>query len=121
MDHGLPYDGGTEVRYNDGMKTTADARQTGEQPGDVPRPKLDPADTLTLIPRLLAGFFMGGMAVMYAFIHQWTIFTYLSIASAALLFWAYRLILKMRDQNQEYIAYRAAQEAETRRDKAAAR
>ncbi len=83
-----------------------------------PLPKIDPADALTLLPRLLAGFFMGGLAVMYVVAQNWYMVGFLSLASVALLYGGFRLISKMRGENAEYIAHRAAEENAARARKA---
>lgn len=80
----------------------------------APKPKIDPADALTVIPRLLAGFFMGGLAIMYVVAQNWTMVGFLGVASGLLLYWGFRLINKMRGDNVEYIAHRAAEEAAAR-------
>ncbi|MBC8139602.1 MAG: hypothetical protein H8F28_27290 [Fibrella sp.] len=80
----------------------------------APRPKIDPADALTVVPRLLAGFFLGGLAIMYVVAQNWTMVAFLGIASGLLLYWGFRLINKMRRENADYIAYRAAEEAATK-------
>jgi hypothetical protein len=85
----------------------------------APRPNIQLSDALTLVPRLFAGFFLGGMAILHIFIHNWLMVGFLSVASAGMLFWGYRLMIKMRSENVEYIAYRAEQEAEERAQKAA--
>jgi len=90
------------------METTL--QQGGEQPAP-PKPKIDPTDAFTVVPRLLAGFFMGGLAIMYVVAGNMAMAGGLGFASAVLLYWGFRLINKMRGENQEYIAYRAAEEA----------
>ncbi|RYG86023.1 MAG: hypothetical protein EON58_22225 [Alphaproteobacteria bacterium] len=90
-------------------------------PETAPRPNIELTDALSLIPRLFAGFLLGGLAVLHIFTRQWGMVAFLSIASGVLLYWGYRLMMKMRSENVEYIAYRAAQEAEERARKAAHR
>ncbi|MBC7806176.1 MAG: hypothetical protein H7145_08500 [Akkermansiaceae bacterium] len=80
----------------------------------APRPKIDPADALTVVPRLLAGFFLGGLAIMYVVAQNWGMVAFLGFASGLMLYWGFRLINKMRRENVEYIAYRAAEEAAAR-------
>lgn len=92
------------------METTF--QDSGEQP--VPKPKIDPADAFTVVPRLLAGFFLGGLAIMYVIAQNWTMVGFLGFASGLMLYWGFRLINKMRGENREYIAHRAAEEAATR-------
>ena len=110
------------------MQTVVDNQQPEENPGTIaleenakPRPKIDPADALTLLPRLFAGFFLGGLSVLYIITQQWGMVAFLAIASGLMIFWAYRLITKMRNANVEYIAYRAQEEKQERERKAAAR
>ncbi|MBC8140017.1 MAG: hypothetical protein H7Y38_01100 [Armatimonadetes bacterium] len=83
-----------------------------------PKPKIDPADALTVVPRLLAGFFLGGLAVMYVVAGNWMMVGFLGVSSALLIYWGFRLISKMRGENTAYIAYRAAEEAAERARKA---
>ncbi len=80
----------------------------------APKPKIDPADALTVVPRLLAGFFLGGLAIMYVVALNWVMVGFLGVASGLLLYWAFRLINKMRRENADYIAHRAAEEAAAR-------
>ena len=108
------------MRYNGAMETAIEAGTT-ESSTPAPRPKIDPTDALTLVPRLLAGFFMGGMAIFYVILGQWGMVAFLGGSSAILLYWAYRLIMKMRRENPEYIAYRTVVEAEERERKRVAR
>ncbi len=102
------------------METVIEPQESVAPPdisGVAPRPNLDPSDSLTLVPRLLAGFFLGGLAVMYAVAQNWGMVAFLAVASALMLYWGYRLIAKMRGENPEYIAYLAAEEAAKRMQK----
>lgn len=76
----------------------------------APRPIIDPADALTLVPRLLGGFFLGGLAVMHLVAQAWGLAAFLAFSSAWMLYWGYRLMKKMRDANRDYIAHRAAED-----------
>lgn len=87
----------------------------------APKPKIDPADAFTVIPRLLAGFFLGGLAIMYVVAQNWGMVAFLGVASALMLYWGFRLINKMRRENADYIAYRAAEEAAARAMRKASR
>ena len=101
-----------EARYNNPMQNVIEtATVAPESPAAPPTPKIDPSDALTVVPRLLAGFFLGGLAVMYVVAQNWGMVAFLGASSAMLLFWAFRLISKMRRENTDYIAYRAAAEA----------
>ena len=99
------------------MQTTLE----NDTPDAAPRPKIDPADALTVLPRLLAGFFLGGLAVMYVVAQNWSMVGFLGVSSGLLLYWGFRLINKMRRENAEYIAFRAAEEAEARAQRKAKR
>jgi cbb3-type cytochrome oxidase subunit 3 len=80
----------------------------------APKPKIDATDAFTVVPRLLAGFFLGGLSIMYAVAQNWAMVAFLGVSSAILLYWAFRLINKMRSENADYIAHRAAEEAAAR-------
>ncbi len=100
------------------VKDATPAAIAAAPPDAPPKPKIDPADALTVVPRLLAGFFLGGLAVMYVVAGNWMMVTFLGVSSALLLYWGFRLINKMRGENTEYIVYRAAEEAATKAQKA---
>ena len=103
------------------MQTVLETPQTGAEPDAEPRPVIDPADALTLVPRLLGGFFLGGLAAMHLVAKAWGLAAFLAFASVWMLYWAYRLMKKMRDANRDYIVYRTAEDAAKRARKEAAR
>ena len=96
------------------LQTAPSAAEDTDPSGDPPRAKIDLTDALTLIPRFFAGFFMTGLAVLYATQHDWRMVAFLGIAGSLMLYWGYRLVMKIRGENTAYIAHRAAVEAAER-------
>lgn len=107
--------------YNEGVTTpetdtnTEQVEGTPGLPPAPPRPKIDLADSLTLAGRLGTSLVLSGLTVYIVFAGAYTAAMFCGLVAVAVFAAAVRLMMKMRADNPEYIAWRAAQEEEEHR------
>lgn len=83
-------------------------------PGELPKPKIDMSDVLTLVTRLVSSLILGAMAVFYLTGSNFLFAIILAVVSLLIQLAAIRLIRRMREENTEYIAAVAKQQEAAR-------
>ncbi|HVK03397.1 MAG TPA: hypothetical protein VM490_07975 [Armatimonadaceae bacterium] len=109
--------GGVPESVND--SAPADAPAAAQQRQERPPAKIEPGDAFTLISRTIASLLLTSLAVYYGYTGNYAVMIPLALVGLLVQYATIRLIRRIREQNKEFIAWRAAQEeAERQRRKA---